>query len=174
MAPNRILHVFANAGDRRRGVLRVGTLSLPCALGRSGPVVRKREGDGSTPRAKLRPIAVYYRPDQWPFRATSLPHRPISPRDGWCDDQTSPRYNRRIVLPSLVSHEKLWREDRVYDVVIETSWNHRPAIRGRGSAIFIHLARPGFKPTEGCIALDRKGMKLLLPRLGPLTRLIVH
>ncbi len=174
MARHTIIHLYPHPGDRRRGILRVGSLSLPCALGRSGPIVRKREGDGGTPRTELRPVAIYFRPDHWAFRSFILPHYPISKTDGWCDDSSSPRYNRRINLPSRLSHERLWRDDRVYDIVIETNWNHRPAIAGLGSAIFIHLARPGFQPTEGCIALDRKGMRLLLPLLNRLTRLMVH
>ena len=148
-------------------------LSLPCAIGRSGVVVGKREGDGGTPRGILRPVAVYVRRNHWPTRAFRLPSRTITPRLGWCDDVTSSRYNRPISLPSPSSHETLWRDDDLYDIVIETDWNRRPAIRGRGSAIFIHLARSGFKPTEGCIALDRKSMMLFLNRLDRNTRIII-
>lgn len=148
-------------------------LSLPCAIGRSGVVTGKREGDGATPRGTLRPVAIYVRRDQWPTRAFRLPARVITPALGWCDDVRSPRYNRLVNLPTIVSHETLWREDNLYDIVIETDWNRRPAIRGRGSAIFIHLARAGFKPTEGCIALDRKGMRLFLTHLDRTTRIII-
>ena len=174
MARPNAIHLYAHPSNPCRGVLTIGALSLPCALGRSGRVSRKREGDGATPRNVLRPIKVYYRADQWPDRAFALPHKVIRQNDGWCDDVASPRYNRLISLPSPLSHERLWRDDAVYDVVIETDWNHKPAIRGLGSAIFIHLARPGFKPTEGCIALDKKSMNLLLPKLNHSTRFIVH
>jgi len=168
------IYLFTHPTDRRRGILCYGALKLPCALGRSGVVSFKREGDGGTPYATLRPVRIYFRRDRWQDRQFALPYSAISPHDGWCDDVTSPRYNRAITLPSAQSHETLWRQDHLYDVVIETDWNRNPAIRGRGSAIFIHLARPLYTPTEGCIALDRKGLKLLLPLLRPLTRIVVH
>ncbi len=168
------IHVFSDPLNRRRGLLRIGALTLHCAMGRSGVITAKREGDGGTPHAVLHPVAVYFRADRWRDRAFALPSRPIAQLDGWCDDVGSHRYNQRIQLPSGLSHENLWRSDRLYDIVIETDWNRRPAIRGRGSAIFIHLVRPNFSPTEGCIALDKKGMRLLLPLLHRRTRLIVH
>lgn len=159
-------HVFARPSERSKGVVALGSLLLPCALGRSGPRVAKREGDGATPRALLRPMVIHVkRRGAFPLRST-LPIRMIRPSDGWCDDPRSPRYNRPVPLPSALSHERMWRDDGLYDCVIETDWNRRPAVPGRGSAIFIHIARPGFAPTEGCIALSRKGMKLLLARLG--------
>jgi len=168
------IHVFSDPLNRRRGQLRIGSLTIPCALGRSGVIAAKREGDGGTPQAVLRPVAVYFRADQCRDRAFALPARPIRPMDGWCDDTRSHRYNQRIPLPNTLSHENLWRSDHLYDIVIETDWNRRPAIRGRGSAIFIHLARPNFSPTEGCIALDKKGMRLLLPLMRLTTKLVVH
>ncbi len=169
-----IAHLFSRIGQRHLGLMRIGNLSLPCAIGRSGIVTQKREGDGATPRTMLRPVAIYFRPDQSRRRGFVLPAKAITQMSGWCDDPRSPRYNRPIKLPSSLSHEKLWREDSLYDIVIETDWNRRPAIRGRGSAIFIHLARPGFKPTEGCIAFDRKGMKLFLSLLRMNMRIHIH
>ncbi len=93
------------------------------------------------------------------------------PDDGWCDDSRHRRYNRPVPLPFAASHERMWRDDSLYDAVIEIGWNDRPAIRGRGSAIFFHLARPGFTPTEGCVAVDRAAMRRLLPLIGPRTRI---
>ena len=169
-----IAHLFRRIGQKHLGVLQIGTLSLPCAIGRSGIVTQKREGDGGTPRGMLRPVAIYFRPDQLKLHGFALPAKSITREAGWCDDLHSPRYNRLIALPSALSHEKLWREDPLYDIVIETDWNRKPAIRGKGSAIFIHLARPGFKPTEGCIAFDRKGMKLFLSLLRMNLRIHIH
>ncbi len=157
--------VFARPSDRTKGVVALGTLLLPCALGRAGPRTVKREGDGATPRALLRPMVIHVkRRGAFPLPA-GLPVRTIRPSDGWCDDPRSRRYNRPVPLPTAASHERMWRKDGLYDCVIETDWNRRPAVPGRGSAIFIHIARPGFAPTEGCIAFSRKGMKLLLARL---------
>jgi len=169
-----IAHLFARVGQKHLGFIRMGTLTLPCAIGRSGVVTRKREGDGGTPRALLRPVAIYFRPDHFRRHRFALPAKAITRDTGWCDDPRSPRYNRAIALPSSSSHEKLWRDDSLYDIVVETDWNRRPAISGQGSAIFIHLARPGFKPTEGCIAFDRKGMKLFISRLDKNFRLHIH
>ncbi len=169
-----IAHLFARVGQKHLGFIRIGTLTLPCAIGRSGVVTRKREGDGGTPRALLRPVAIYFRPDHFRRHRFALPAKAITRDTGWCDDPRSPRYNRAIALPSSSSHEKLWRDDSLYDIVVETDWNRRPAISGKGSAIFIHLARPGFKPTEGCIAFDRKGMKLFISRLDKNFRLHIH
>ena len=167
------IRVFRSPLVRHRGLIVSGALRAPCALGRSGVRANKREGDGATPRAVLKPKAIYFRQDRWRTRPGALPLVRIKRQSGWCDDVRSHRYNRPIDLPCAVSHETLWREDGLYDIVIETDWNRRPAIRGRGSAIFIHLARPGFGPTEGCIALDRKTMALLLSRMGPSTRIHV-
>lgn len=162
---NRPLTAFVRAcpSDPRRGLISVGTLQLPCALGRSGVSQRKREGDGATPRARLVPIRIFYRPDKT-LRPTgrSLPQQRIKTTDGWCDAPHAFAYNRRVTLPFAHSHERLWRDDHLYDLVIETDWNHCPRRPSHGSAIFIHLARPGYQPTEGCIALTRKDMRLLL------------
>ncbi len=165
-APRVAAQVFARPSDRSKGVLVLGTLRLPCALGRTGPRIDKREGDGATPRAVIRPVAIYVRPAGGFRPCTALPTRMIRPEDGWCDDPRSRRYNRLVTLPCGAGHEAMLREDGLYDVVIETDWNRRPAVPGRGSAIFIHIARPGFRPTEGCIALSRKGMRLFLDRMG--------
>lgn len=160
--------------DRTKALLEGGGLKLRCALGRSGIVTRKREGDGGTPRAILKPLQIYMRRDHWRGRAFAIPNTPIESDMGWCDDVRSSRYNRLIRTPFALSHEKLWREDHLYDVIIEMSWNARPAIRGRGSAIFIHLARTGLLPTEGCLALNRKDMSLFIAQLTRQTRIVIR
>jgi L,D-peptidoglycan transpeptidase YkuD (ErfK/YbiS/YcfS/YnhG family) len=152
--------------NRRLGVISIGSLRLRCALGRSGVSMNKREGDGATPRATLKPLRIFYRFDQtlrpMPCNITS---RVIRRDDGWCDAPLSSAYNRLVKLPFPWSHETLWRKDHLYDLVIETDWNHRPRRPFHGSAIFIHLAREGYQPTEGCIALSRRDMRLLLAQL---------
>lgn len=162
-----LIRVFPSALDRRRGRLLAGPLSLPCALGAGGIVSRKREGDGGTPRARLRVLAALYRPDRIRRPGTSLPLRPIRPDDGWCDAPGDRRYNRPVRLPYPASHERLARPDALYDLVLDLAWNRRPAIPGRGSAIFLHAARPGFTPTEGCIAVSRGHIARLVERIGP-------
>jgi L,D-peptidoglycan transpeptidase YkuD (ErfK/YbiS/YcfS/YnhG family) len=142
-------------------------LTLPCALGRSGIAYLKREGDGATPAGRLRLVSLYARRDRIIGPRTGLPIRPMRKHDGWCEDKRHGRYNCPIRLPSAAGHESMWRDDRLYDIVGVLDWNFRPRVRGRGSAIFLHLCRPGFKPTAGCIALRLPDLKRLLAAAGP-------
>jgi L,D-peptidoglycan transpeptidase YkuD (ErfK/YbiS/YcfS/YnhG family) len=142
-------------------------IDLPCALGRSGPGHDKREGDGLTPIGRFRVIGAFYRPDRMRRPATSIRLRAIRPDLGWADDPQDRRYNRPIPLPSPCGHERMWREDALYDLVLDLSYNRGPIVRGRGSAIFLHSARPGFLPTEGCVAVERARIRALVERIGP-------
>lgn len=168
--PLRLVRIRRSPLDPRRGVLLVDGRAIPCALGRSGVTRSKREGDGASPAALLRPLAAFYRPDRGRRPAMRLPLRPIRPLDGWCDDPAHPRYNQPVQLPFRASHERLWRDDHLYDLVVDLDWNRRPAVPGRGSAIFMHVARPRLAPTEGCIALPMAELRRLVGRIGPGTR----
>lgn len=171
------IRVRAVVGDRCRGQLLVGGQVIPCALGAGGIVTRKREGDGGSPRGRFRLRGGAYRPDHLVVRPrTALPLRATRADDGWCDDARDRRYNRPIRLPPPEhrrgpSAEAMWRPDALYDVVIDLDYNRAPIRRGRGSAIFLHIARPGYRPTEGCVALARADLLRLLGRLGPRTHL---
>ena len=147
--------------------LRIGTMDMPCALGRSGAVAIKREGDGGTPVGRMRLVSLRVRRDHLPGPASAVPSRPIGRRDGWCDDPRDGRYNRPVRLPISASAEPLWRQDHLYDVVGVLDWNLRPRIRRRGSAIFLHLCQPGLQATEGCIALRRSDLLRVLALCGP-------
>ena len=166
--------LFPSPMIKDRALLIGAGLRLWCAIGRSGVTSRKREGDGATPRGTIRPLTVYRRVGRWRGQLFHLPSRDIKSHDGWCDDPRSPRYNRLVTLPFPGSHESLWREDHLYDLIIETDWNAYPAKKGCGSAIFIHLARPGLKPTEGCLAFHRKDLALLLRRLNRKSRIVIR
>jgi len=159
------------ARDRRRGLLIADGRAFPCALGRAGMTARKREGDGATPVAAMRVVYGWFRPDRLSRPASALDLEPITARDGWCDAPADPNYNCPVTLPFAASHEKMWRDDRLYDVCLVLEWNLPPFCRKRhgGSAIFLHLAKPGFPPTEGCIAVAPGTMRWLLPRIGPQT-----
>jgi L,D-peptidoglycan transpeptidase YkuD (ErfK/YbiS/YcfS/YnhG family) len=98
----------------------------------------------------------------------------MRPSDGWCDDPESACYNRAVCLPFGAAHERLWRPDRLYDLVVVLAYNIHPRRKGRGSAIFLHCARPDFAPTEGCIALAFEDLRRLLPRLSRNTVLIIR
>lgn len=160
-------------GCRHQGVLTVAGRAIPVALGRSGIGCDKREGDGRTPAGVWHPVRVLYRADRVTRPATSLPIAAIRPDDGWCDAPEDRRYNRPVELPFPASHERLWRDDRLYDLLLVIDHNTRPRVKGRGSAVFIHLARPGYRPTEGCVALKPADLSRLLTRLDARTRIII-
>ena len=167
------IRVRATIGDRRRGQLIVGPCVIACALGAGGIVTDKREGDGGSPRGRFRLRGGAYRPDHLPVRPrTALALRATRPDDGWCDEAGDRRYNRPIRLPApRLSAEAMWRGDGLYDVVLDIDYNRAPIRKGRGSAIFMHIARERYAPTEGCVALARADLLRLLRRLGPRTHL---
>lgn len=132
---------------------RAAGLRLRAAIGRGGITPMKREGDGATPSGILPLRRVLFRADRLAPPVCAVPREPIAPDDGWCDDVDHRDYNRMIRLPHPARHERLWRDDPLYDVVGILGWNDSPIERGRGSAIFLHVARPDFAPTDGCIAL---------------------
>jgi L,D-peptidoglycan transpeptidase YkuD (ErfK/YbiS/YcfS/YnhG family) len=144
------------------GLLRFRGETLRCAIGKGGLRADKREGDGATPVGLLPLRRVLWRADRGPRPATTLPCEPIAPEDGWCDDPGHRDYNQAVRLPHPARHEALWREDAVYDVIAVLGWNDAPVVRGRGSAIFLHVARADFAPTEGCVALPEKALRALL------------
>lgn len=135
---------------------------LRAALGRGGIRADKREGDGATPVGMLALRRVLYRADRGPTPRCAVPVEPIAPDDGWCDDPADTAYNRPVTLPYSARHEVLWRGDAVYDVIGVLGWNDAPVVPGRGSAIFLHVARPDYAPTEGCIALDAADLRMVL------------
>lgn len=158
------------------GRLRFGGLDFRCALGRSGcrPEADKREGDGATPFGLYPLRQVFYRPDRLPAAPqTRLPCVALTPADGWCDDPADAAYNRQVVLPHAGRHERLWRDDGIYDVIVVPGHNDDPPIPGLGSAIFLHVARPDYSPTEGCVALALPDLLALLTLVTPRTMLQV-
>jgi L,D-peptidoglycan transpeptidase YkuD (ErfK/YbiS/YcfS/YnhG family) len=144
-----------------------------CALGRAGvvPAERKREGDGGTPTGLLPLRRLHYRADRVKLPLTALPRAPIAPDDLWCDAPTHASYNRLVRKPFDASHEEMWRADELYDIVGELGWNDAPVVPWHGSAIFLHLARPDYGPTAGCVALVRADLLEVLA--GGLTALQV-
>ena len=143
-----------------------GTFLLPdgssarCILGRSGVIAAadKREGDGASPAGTWHLRRVFYRPDRVETPVTSVPVVPLKPSDGWCADPSHPLYNRPVSLPFRWSHERLWRDDHAYDIIVELGHNDSPPVPGLGSAIFMHLQQPDGRPTEGCVALKLDDM----------------
>ncbi|MEP3045402.1 MAG: L,D-transpeptidase family protein [Roseibium sp.] len=167
------LDVRALTRDKTKGILRFGSITVPCALGRSGLVCRKREGDGGTPIGDFGLLQVFYRRDRGLRPRTVLPIEALTQHSGWCDDPKQLRYNRPVKLPFAASHEKMWRDDRLYDIVVVLDCNMHPAIKGQGSAIFFHIAREDYRPTEGCVAVSPEHMRLLLSKITPGCRMVI-
>lgn len=148
---------FVVVGDRR----------YRCAIGKGGIRADKREGDGATPVGRLPLRRVFYRPDRLAPPATGLEAVALDPDLGWSDDPADPaHYNRPVRRPYGYSHETMWREDGLYDIVVELGYNDDPPVPGLGSAIFMHVARDGYLPTEGCVALRREELLEVLARCG--------
>jgi L,D-peptidoglycan transpeptidase YkuD (ErfK/YbiS/YcfS/YnhG family) len=171
--PLSLVGIRAAAGDRSRGWLTAGGQTIKVALGRGGIRANKREGDGATPKGTFRPLRLWWRADRHPRPSTLLPVRAIGPEDAWCEDISSRHYNQPLRLAAKDGGDRLTRADHLYDFIIEIDHNTRPRIAGRGSAVFLHLARANFSPTAGCVSMTEPAMLRLLARLGPKTRIVI-
>ncbi len=169
-----MLYVRRKPGVPAQGWLMAGAMAIPVALGRAGIKANKREGDGATPRGQFRLLRLWWRADRHPRPRTLLPVRRIGPRDGWCEDPADRHYNRPVQVPEQSKADRLARKDPLYDFIIELDHNTRPRVAGRGSAVFIHIARSGFAPTAGCVALHAKTLQRLLARIGPDTKIAIE
>ena len=168
------IRVRTRPGSRTRGVLRIGQAAIPVVLGRSGILANKREGDGGTPPGRFRLVRLWWRADRHPRPRTRLPVRRITPDLAWCEDTTDRRYNRPFRRSANEPGDRLRRDDHLYDFIVEIDHNTRPRIAGRGSAVFIHVARPNRAPTAGCVALDMNALRRLLGRVGPRTQIEIR
>ena len=172
--PLQAIRIRAAAGDPRRGWLTAAGRTVPVALGRGGVKANKREGDGGTPKGTFRPRRLWWRADRHPRPLTFLPVRAIRPEDAWCEDPSSRHYNQPMRLDREQSGDRLRRDDHLYDFIVEIDHNSSPRIAGRGSAVFLHLARENFGPTAGCISMTKANMLQLLARLGPETKIVIE
>jgi L,D-peptidoglycan transpeptidase YkuD (ErfK/YbiS/YcfS/YnhG family) len=171
---NRLLRLTRRPGARSAGWLRLGQRALPVAIGRGGISANKREGDGATPRGRFRLIRLWWRADRLTRPHTPLPARAIRRADAWCEDPRDRRYNRPIRIAANAPGDRLWRDDHLYDLLVELDHNTRPRVANRGSAVFIHVARPGLAPTAGCVALTAADLRILLGRIRRRATLIIE
>jgi L,D-peptidoglycan transpeptidase YkuD (ErfK/YbiS/YcfS/YnhG family) len=169
-----LIRVRVRPGNRSRGVLLAGPLAIAVALGRAGVRANKLEGDGATPRGRFRPTRLWWRADRHLRPRTLLPINCISPDLAWCEDTMDRRYNRPFQRSAGEPGDRLWRDDRLYDFVVEIDHNTRPRVAGRGSAVFFHVAQPDRSPTAGCVALGTNDLRRLLARIGPKTRIAIQ
>ena len=172
-APVSLIRIRPAAGNSRRGWLTADGQTIPVALGRSGIRANKREGDGGTPKGTYRPRRLWWRADRHVRPRTFLPVRAIGPDDAWCEDSTDRHYNLPIQLRQGRDGDRLKRADHLYDFIVEIDHNLAPRVAGRGSAVFLHLARDNFGPTAGCVSMTKSAMLRLLRRLGPRTRIVI-
>ncbi len=166
-----MIRIRARAGNSRQGWLTAPGLTIPVALGRGGIRANKREGDGGTPRGTFHPRQLWWRADRLSAAAHFLATRAITPADAWCEDPDDRHYNRPIRVARDHKGDRLTRKDHLYDFIVEIDHNTRPRVAGRGSAVFLHLARDNFGPTAGCVSMTKSAMLRLLRRLGPRTRI---
>lgn len=146
-----------------------------CAIGKGGfERGRRSEGSGTTPTGRFALRECWYRADRLPPPQTCLPLRGIQPDDGWCDDAAHPDYNLHVKLPFTASHEKLWREDRIYDLFVPLGYNDAPIVPGAGSAIFLHISRPAYEGTEGCVALAVSDLLEILGKIDNKTHILIN
>lgn len=168
-----VLVVQADSADSALGWATLGVRRWRCVVGAGGVREDKVEGDAASPAGEFPLRRLYFRNDRLVLPKVRLPARPIAEHDGWCDDPRSPAYNRLVRVPNEWSHEKMWREDGLYDLVVVVGYNDDPPEGEWGSAIFLHIARDDYGPTQGCIAFARDDLMELVPLLGPDTRLRV-
>jgi L,D-peptidoglycan transpeptidase YkuD (ErfK/YbiS/YcfS/YnhG family) len=172
--PLQAIRISTAAGNPRRGWLTAGGRTVPVALGRGGIRANKREGDGGTPKGTFRPRRLWWRADRHPRPLTFLPVRAIRPEDAWCEDPSSRHYNQPMRRDREQSGDRLRRDDHLYDFIVEIDHNSSPRISGRGSAVFLHLARENFSPTAGCVSMTKATMLRMLARLGPKTKIVIE
>lgn len=165
MRVKRNIVVRRAPGNPREGRVALAHGVRRAALGKGGVAALKREGDGATPYGRFAVRQVLYRADRIKRPRTPFSVHAIRAGDGWCEDPADRNYNRAVKLSPTSSADRLTRDDHLYDLVIVLGYNDRPRVRGRGSAIFVHLARPGYSPTAGCIALSRHDLLMLLAEL---------
>ena len=169
------LRVRARPGDRAQGWLTAGPLAIPVALGRGGILAEQARGRR---RHAARRASAWCGCGGGADRASAAAHAAagaaITRDGGWCEDPADRRYNRPFRRAAGAPGDRLWRDDRLYDFIVEIDHNTRPRVAGRGSAVFIHVARPGFRPTAGCVALAMPRLRWLLARVGPKTRIVIQ
>ena len=146
---------------------------LKCSIGKSGLTNSKKEGDMATPKGLYKLGMLYYRKDRIKSLKCKISKKIIKKNMGWCDNPKSKKYNQEISFPFKFSAEKLYRKDRIYDFFINIKYNHFPIIKGKGSAIFLHLSNKNYKATKGCISLQKKDFLKILPFINKRTKIFI-
>jgi L,D-peptidoglycan transpeptidase YkuD (ErfK/YbiS/YcfS/YnhG family) len=159
---------------KNSGFLRYKNLKFRCALGKAGIKRKVKEGDNITPKGIFKIIKIYYRPDKIKDIETPIKKIKVKKNMGWCDDKNSIHYNKQIELPSKFSHEKLYRNDNLYDLILVLNYNTNPIVKNKGSAIFLHITNDSYKKTKGCIALKKDDLIQLVSKISENTKIKIN
>ena len=159
---------------KKSGYLKYKNLKFRCALGKAGVKKKIMEGDNITPKGIFKIIKIYYRPDKIKKIKTAIKKSKIKKNMGWCDDPKSRFYNKLINLPTKYNHEKLYRNDNLYDLIIVLSYNTSPIIKNKGSAIFMHITNNSYKKTKGCIALKKEHLIKIISKIKKNTKIKIN
>ena len=155
----------------KSGYLKYKNLRFRCALGKGGVKKKIKEGDNITPRGNYKIIDIYFRKDRIKNISSKFKLIKITKTMGWCDDPSSKNYNQSIKLPTKYGHEKLYRKDNIYDIIVIINYNMSPIVKNKGSAIFIHVANKFYKKTKGCIALKKNNLIKLIENISVNTKI---
>ena len=158
----------------KSGHLKYKNLKFRCALGKAGIGKKSIEGDNLTPKGIYKIVNIYYRKDRIKKISSKFTPIKITKNMGWCDDPDSKYYNQLINLPSRYSHEKLFKVKNIYDIIVVLNYNMKPIIKNKGSAIFIHVAKKNYKPTQGCISLKKQDLTKILSLLTTKTKVLIN
>jgi L,D-peptidoglycan transpeptidase YkuD (ErfK/YbiS/YcfS/YnhG family) len=157
----------------KKKILVYRSYKFKCWIGKGGVNLLKKEGDLSTPKGTFKLGTLYYRKDKVKIRNYELKKKIIKKNMGWCDDVNSRMYNREIIFPFKYSAEKLYRNDAIYDIFIHIKYNDFPIVKNKGSAIFLHIVNKNFKPTKGCVALEKKNLLKLISLINKKTKILI-
>ena len=147
---------------------------LKCSVGKSGVKKVKKEGDLATPKGTFKLGLLYYRKDRIKLPKCKIKKKIIRKNMGWCNDSKSNKYNRQIKFPYNYSSEKLYKRENVYDLFLLIKYNTRPVIKEKGSAIFLHIAKKNYQPTQGCVAISKKDFLKILPLINNKTSIAIN
>ena len=146
---------------------------LKCSIGKSGITSSKKEGDLASPKGIFKLGLLYYRKDRIKSLNCKIKKRIIKKNMGWCNDTRSKKYNQEIYFPFKYKAEKLYRKNNIYDIFINIKYNHFPVVKGKGSAIFLHLSKKKYKSTSGCIGIKKKDLLKILPLINAKTKILI-
>ena len=158
------MHILIN-----KNYLTYNKLKVKCAIGKKGIGNKRKEGDLITPRGQFKIKFILYRKDRVKI-LTKLKKKVIKKNMGWCDDPKSIHYNKLVKLPFAHKHEKLYRKENIYDIILVLGYNMSPIKKNKGSAIFIHVSKNNYKKTEGCVAIKKINLIRLIKEINPNTK----